>query len=241
MSKLLAVLSWVGVVLFGSATAITFVAKIDGKYAGSTITWLIQEGIEGTLFAVSLWGVFTLWRRNKKKKEETEEIFHTVIAQIESGKLPEATPQSLIMHPEEKAYAVTPAQLLENKTLGYSGGGASMRVRVTKGVSVSVGGGRGHADRAIVPIANGELVVTNQRIAFAGDLKSFDIPFRKLTNIEPYTDGFAFHEGSRSHIVKVTGRMCVTITKNGTQKAETLSVQDTTSIVHGVLNHLLRQ
>jgi hypothetical protein len=241
MSKLLAVLSWFGVVLFGFATVGTLIARIDGSYKGSTLTWLIQEGIEGTLFALSLWCVFILWRRNKKKTEETEEFLQTVIAQIESGKLPEATPQSLIMHTEEKAYAVTPAQLLENKTLGYSGGGASMRFRVAKGVSVSVGGGRGHADRAIVPVANGELVVTNQRIAFAGDLKSFDIPFRKLTNIEPYTDGFAFNEGSRSHIVKVTGSMCVTITKNGTQKAESLSIQDTTTIVHGVLNHLLRQ
>jgi Tfp pilus assembly protein PilE len=65
------VLSWMGVVLFGSAVVGTLVAKLDGSYLGDNAVWIIQESIQGALFALSLWGVVSL--RTVKPKEPTKQ------------------------------------------------------------------------------------------------------------------------------------------------------------------------
>lgn len=110
-------------------------------------------------------------------------------------------PRKAILHPGELAFLAMPATLMEQKTLGYASSGSSVRVRVMKGVSVGSYGGHSHAVKGIVRTAQGELVVTNKRVIFAGDLKSFEFPLTKLTNIEGYSDGLSLHHGSTTHLL----------------------------------------
>jgi len=43
--------------------------------------------------------------------------------------------------------------------------------------------------------------VTDSRLIFAGDHKSFVIPFDDLINITNYSDGFGFNDGKTSRVV----------------------------------------
>jgi hypothetical protein len=62
-------LSWLGVVVFGISVVGTLIAKLSGSYLGDNFSWVIQEGIQSALFAVSLWGVIRLRRRKSKEPE----------------------------------------------------------------------------------------------------------------------------------------------------------------------------
>jgi hypothetical protein len=45
------------------------------------------------------------------------------------------------------------------------------------------------ADRKIVPVSTGSLVVTNKRVIFNGDTKSFALRLDKILNVHPFGDG----------------------------------------------------
>jgi hypothetical protein len=116
--------------------------------------------------------------------------------------LPIAEPRHALMRPGEEALAIGPAHLLETKTIGYKRSGTSVNYRLTKGVSVGSYSGHSSAVKTLMRTSNGEFVVTTQRVIFAGDAKSFEIQLKRLTNIEPYTDGLGLHHGTTTHIVK---------------------------------------
>jgi hypothetical protein len=60
-----------------------------------------------------------------------------------------------------------------------------------KGVSYRVGAHRGHivTDKAVVPVSVGHLIITNKRVIFRGDAKSFNIKLDKLLELNFYSDG----------------------------------------------------
>jgi len=60
-----------------------------------------------------------------------------------------------------------------------------------KGVSYRVGSHRGHivTDKAVMPVSEGDLVITNKRVIFRGDAKSFSSKLDKLLEINCYADG----------------------------------------------------
>jgi hypothetical protein len=110
-------------------------------------------------------------------------------------------PVQALLKPHEVAYASVAATLKETQTVGYRSGNSGVSVRVMKGVTVHSGGSHGHAVKAMVPVAAGELVITNQRVIFAGDAQSFSLPLSKLINVTNYSDGIAFHEGHKTHLL----------------------------------------
>jgi hypothetical protein len=66
------------------------------------------------------------------------------------------------------------------------------------GIGYRVGSFRGHPVQweQLTKLDSGTLVVTNQRLAFVGGLKSITVPIAKVMHVEAYTDGLAvFHEG----------------------------------------------
>ncbi|HSS95039.1 MAG TPA: hypothetical protein VLR46_13780, partial [Candidatus Dormibacteraeota bacterium] len=66
------------------------------------------------------------------------------------------------------------------------------------GIRYRVGSFHGHPveQSSLTKLDSGTLVLTNQRIAFIGQLKSTSVPFPKLLHVECYSDGVAvFQEG----------------------------------------------
>ena len=74
-----------------------------------------------------------------------------------------------------------------------------MSVRVAKGVTLRAGAIRGQAVKGMVSVASGELVITDKRVIFSGDKKSFAIPLQNLLNSTNYTDGFGFSDNKTTY------------------------------------------
>lgn len=119
--------------------------------------------------------------------------------------LTEITPSRAMLKPGEKAYGAATASLLENKVVGYQAGTSGVSVRVAKGVTVRAGGMRGGSVKDWVTVAEGELVITDRRVVFAGDRKSFSIAFDDLLSVTPYSDGFAFGDERTTRTVIING------------------------------------
>jgi hypothetical protein len=106
----------------------------------------------------------------------------------------------LILKRGEKASMVMPATLARNQSRRQWVGGSqgfSFPIGHT-GIRYRVGSFHGHPveQQFLGHLDTGRLVVTNQRIAFIGQLKSTSIPLAKLLHVECYPDAVAvFIEG----------------------------------------------
>jgi hypothetical protein len=106
----------------------------------------------------------------------------------------------LILKRGEKAAMVVPATLARNQSRRHWVGGSqgfSFPIGHT-GIRYRVGSFHGHPvqQQFLGHLDTGQLVVTNQRIAFVGQLKSTTVPFAKLLHVECYSDAVAlFMEG----------------------------------------------
>jgi hypothetical protein len=113
---------------------------------------------------------------------------------------PEQIQTPLITKHGEQPYFAMPASLSRRtRRTRYEGGsqGFSFPIGHT-GIRYRVGSFRGHPVQweQLTKLDSGILVVTNQRLAFVGSLKSIAVPIAKVIHVEAYTDGLAvFHEG----------------------------------------------
>jgi hypothetical protein len=113
--------------------------------------------------------------------------------------LSEVKPSKALLKHGEKAFATVIANLEEIKTVGYSAGSAGVSVRVAKGVTIRSGGMKGGAIKELVSVASGELVITDKRVIFAGDLKSFAISLDDLISTTNFSDGFGFSDNKSTY------------------------------------------
>jgi hypothetical protein len=100
---------------------------------------------------------------------------------------------------EQACFAVPAGLSRRTRRTRYEGGsqGFSFPIGHT-GIRYRVGSFRGHPVQweQLTKLDSGTLVVTNQRLAFVGSLKSITVPLAKVIHVETYTDGLAvFHEG----------------------------------------------
>ena len=130
-----------------------------------------------------------------QKIAEDEQALQEMMAQP----LTEIRPRQAILKTGEKAYGSVAARLQEVQTVGYSAGTAGVSMRVAKGLTVRTGGVRAHAVKGAVIVASGELVITDKRVLFAGDKKSFDILRDNILNVTHYIDGFGFHDSKKTY------------------------------------------
>jgi hypothetical protein len=74
----------------------------------------------------------------------------------------------------------------------YVGGYASVSIPVGRGTRIRVGGFKGFPiDKTVYDDGGrGILHITNQRVCFAGQLQSVNIPFSKMINLKGFADGF---------------------------------------------------
>ena len=151
------------------------------------------------IFATSvLWGIsaalglFLIVSAKSIRLEKAKDAKY--LQEFAERPLSEIKPSQALLKSSEKAYGAIYATLKEIQTVGFSAGTTGASVRVAKGLTFRTSGTRGHAVKGLVTVASGELVVTDQRIIFAGDNKSFTIPLERLLNVTTYTDGFGFHD-----------------------------------------------
>ena len=70
-------------------------------------------------------------------------------------------------------------------------------------MSYRVGAHRGHivSDTALIPVSSGELIITNKRVIFRGDAKSFNLRLDKLLELNFYGDGVRLTDDKGKHRV----------------------------------------
>ena len=179
--------------------------------ASSILETPLKSGIVIAIYLIIIYFCLQPLSKNSREKKEAKlevekhlkEQLAIQLEAIKRGEKPTIKVQSAMLREGEIAHFSTEGILLEEKITGYEANSTSVRVKITKGVSVGKGGTKGKAIREIVGVSKGELAITNARIIFAGQLKSFEIPFSKLTNFHSIEDGLIFHVGSKSHIVRI--------------------------------------
>lgn len=99
----------------------------------------------------------------------------------------------------EAAYWSEPVRLIEERVVRREmvGRNQGVNIRIMRGVSYRIGGSRGQSMPVYgdVPVAAGDLILTNQRVIFKGDKKSIALAWRDVIGIDPYTNAITIHSG----------------------------------------------
>jgi hypothetical protein len=132
-----------------------------------------------------------------------------ILTEIQNGNPPFMSVSNVVLQKNETIYWSEPSSLLEERVVGrrYEGGSQGLSIRITSGVTYRVGAHRGRiiSDTAIVPVSSGELIITNKRIIFRGDAKSFNLRLDKLLELNLYGNGIRLTDDKgKSCIVKFT-------------------------------------
>lgn len=132
-----------------------------------------------------------------------KELAHLrLLNEIQKGNLPTITLTNLVTTKGEIGYWAEPAILAEEKVIrrNYQGGSQGVSLRIMKGVSYRVGASRGHIvnQTGLVPVSTGDIIITNKRIIFRGDGKSFAVKLDKLLDMQIFSNGLQFSENNKS-------------------------------------------
>ena len=116
---------------------------------------------------------------------------------------PQPVQSPLALRGEEKAFLVEPAELGRQKTAA-SPNSASEGLAfpiVETGVPYRVGTYRSQPipQDSVTKLGAGAFVVTDQRLGFIGQLKSFSFPLSGLLQVEQYKDGLTLLREGRDH------------------------------------------
>jgi hypothetical protein len=121
---------------------------------------------------------------------------------IQNGNMPAVTVSNVVLFKGEKPLWVEPVDLIEEKTIRhhYSGGSRGMSFRVMKGVSYRVGGHRGTmtAEKGLVVVSSGDMIITDKRIIMRGDRKSFAIKLNNVLGTELFTNAIYLSENGKA-------------------------------------------
>jgi len=125
-----------------------------------------------------------------RKEQELMRRF-LFLTDVRAGRLPDV-PAPIILQPGEVCHWVTLCRLLEERVVRreYVGGSRGVSIRLAKGLYYRVGGHRGRvvSERAIVPVDEGELVITSRRVVFNGRMRTLSVPYGKLVDVHAYRD-----------------------------------------------------
>lgn len=157
---------------------------------GTAICWSISAGLAYFLI-ISARGI-------KIREAKDEQAMQVLLAQP----LTEIRPSVALIKSGERAFCAVGAELLKQQTVGFTANTSGVSVRVAKGVTLRTSGTKGKAVKGMVNVSSGELVVTDQRIIFSGDRKSFSIPLENLLNSTNYADGFGFSDSKSTYTLR---------------------------------------
>lgn len=142
----------------------------------------------------------------KLNKEIHMKIF---LKEINEGHLPTVDNPGIILEANEIIHWHESGNLIEERVIGrkYVGGSRGTSFRIAKGVSYKIGGSRGYSvsERGDVPVSSGNLIITNMRIVFNGDKKSFNFKFGKILSInfdESYNRMYLSEQNGKTRIIR---------------------------------------
>lgn len=134
------------------------------------------------------------------------------IGMILSGQAPALGHVPLNLKSGETPFAVQAAELIEERVVDrrITGASVGISIPVVKGIRLRFGQGRGHLEsiRGNVAVARGHLVITDQRIAFSGDKKSFDVTLSRVIDVRQFSDGLIIAiNGAANRMVRFVGEV----------------------------------
>ena len=159
------------------------------------------------------------------------EKFDELVRQFSSGKLSSSFQSNLLLKKDEKLIFDIPSiQYCEERSVKVKGGYQGFSVRVMKGVSYRFGGFEATSEKRVIPIDEGNLILTNKRIIFSGESKSNDYPLSKIVTIDPLEDGVLINKSGKQKMEYYIGTNNVTtkivispdISKGDTWKEQTI-------------------
>jgi hypothetical protein len=163
-------------------------------------------------------GFCTLRFAQAAKRRQARE--QQALAQLHEQPLAPMVPRQALLQPGEVAYAAVEADLQEVHTVGQetrTRGSSYQQVLGTgiKHYSTSTSTARNEA----VIVASGELVVTSERLIFAGDRTSFAMALRSLVNVNGHSNGFVLSDGASTRTVLIHDAHQHTVFRITLQKA----------------------
>lgn len=121
---------------------------------------------------------------------------HRRLRLIQQGVFPVLYINGIVLTTNEIAHFIVPAKIIEERVInqGYQGSSSGVSIRVAKGVSFKVGQSRGRLikETGVVPVDAGDVILTNKRVLYKGQRKSFSFAFSDLMGYQIYTDGMDF-------------------------------------------------
>ncbi len=139
----------------------------------------------------------------KKLDEKFGELYEEIVREIETSNLEPIELQSnLILKKGEIPLLEYDAirVISKEKVVRYKNSSSGASIRITKGVSYRVSGGKSTPVREKVDEKYlGKIILTNKRIVFSAREKGFEIPLNKITTIDKYSDGFYIQEGEKNY------------------------------------------
>ena len=131
--------------------------------------------------------------RRLSEVEAENENRRVLMLQIQNNQLPVFEVAGLTLQKNEIVHWQQPCFEMAERVVKreYVGGSKGVSVRVMKGLSVSFGKQRGkfESETGIVKISNGNFIVTNKRLIYTSNKKSFAHPYEKILSIVHFEDG----------------------------------------------------
>ena len=134
----------------------------------------------------------------QQKLQETEKV-QTL---LQSGELPVVQTSKVLLKANEVARAAIHAALLELQTTGVSAGKSGATLKLNSHLTVRTAATKGKAIKEDVTVSTGELVITDERIIFAGNNKSMSINLTSLIGYDIFSDGFSFSDDKKTYKFK---------------------------------------
>lgn len=199
----------VGGVLFALLAAIVvgIIATTSAEYL-SGIEWAIAL-IFAALAAVFFWkGAKAGARKKEQRRAEADKAYmeDNELQQIEAGVLPSLVDVPVILGEGEVGHFCAPARryITKKKSIGRTGSGGGISVRVAKGVSVRSGGGASQTVYDDVTDAfAGRVILTNRRIVFLAEQNGFECKLSAISAIMPEGDGLMIQAGAKNYRLAV--------------------------------------
>jgi hypothetical protein len=129
-------------------------------------------------------------------REELKDVArYAILHRVREGQLPLVTATGLLLEDEELTHWACPAELYEEKVIRryYQGGYSGVSIPIYKGIRWSVGGFRGEpvVQTGMVATDSGRLTLTDRRVVFVGNQRSFSVPYKKILALQGYADAIS--------------------------------------------------
>lgn len=136
---------------------------------------------------------------DKERQRKRELYIVDILRRIKNG-THECSTTGIFFKKNEKPMWVENAVLFEDViSRHYESGTRGTSFRIAKGIHWRVGVSRGKmvSEKDTVPVDEGQFIVTDQRLIFSGNIKSFDTNLTRILSLQIHPDGIAFSESNR--------------------------------------------